>query len=222
MFTWICPQCGREVPPSYNDCPDCSAKGKAPAPAVADAPPARQPEAPAAPAAPPVPAAAARQGGVPGWLVALLVAGILIAAGAAAWLYLLPSAKARSAAKEAAPAPLETVAASPAGKPHPLARHIEITGFRINEDAKQKAQIRYLVVNHSQAEIGDLGATVTLKPATARPEDAPIAMLTFKIPTLGALESKEMLAVVQTKLRAYELPDWQFLRAQFEITSPAP
>ena len=26
MFTWICPQCGREVPPAYNDCPDCSKK----------------------------------------------------------------------------------------------------------------------------------------------------------------------------------------------------
>ena len=23
MFTWICPQCGREVPPSYDECPDC-------------------------------------------------------------------------------------------------------------------------------------------------------------------------------------------------------
>ncbi len=23
MFTWICPQCGREVPPAYNECPDC-------------------------------------------------------------------------------------------------------------------------------------------------------------------------------------------------------
>src|SRR5205085_12555142 len=29
MFTWICPQCGREVPPAYNDCPDCAAKAKA-------------------------------------------------------------------------------------------------------------------------------------------------------------------------------------------------
>jgi hypothetical protein len=26
MFTWICPQCGREVPPAYNECPDCKAK----------------------------------------------------------------------------------------------------------------------------------------------------------------------------------------------------
>ena len=29
MFTWICPQCGREVPPAYNDCPDCSKKAAA-------------------------------------------------------------------------------------------------------------------------------------------------------------------------------------------------
>src|SRR5260370_8122948 len=27
MFTWICPTCGREVPPSYDKCPDCAAKG---------------------------------------------------------------------------------------------------------------------------------------------------------------------------------------------------
>lgn len=25
MFTWICPQCGREVPPSSAACPDCQA-----------------------------------------------------------------------------------------------------------------------------------------------------------------------------------------------------
>src|SRR5207302_199788 len=31
MFTWICPKCGREVPPAYNDCPDCAAKAKPPA-----------------------------------------------------------------------------------------------------------------------------------------------------------------------------------------------
>jgi len=23
MFTWICPKCGREVPPAYSDCPNC-------------------------------------------------------------------------------------------------------------------------------------------------------------------------------------------------------
>ena len=26
MFSWICPQCGREVQPAYDECPDCAAK----------------------------------------------------------------------------------------------------------------------------------------------------------------------------------------------------
>jgi len=26
MFTWVCPKCGREVPPSYDECPDCAGK----------------------------------------------------------------------------------------------------------------------------------------------------------------------------------------------------
>ena len=44
MFTWICPQCGKEVPPAYNDCPDCSKKAAAGAdPAQAQPPVAAQP-----------------------------------------------------------------------------------------------------------------------------------------------------------------------------------
>jgi len=47
MFTWICPRCGREVPPSYDECPDC-AKAAQPA-AAAPQPPASTAPAPAAP-----------------------------------------------------------------------------------------------------------------------------------------------------------------------------
>jgi hypothetical protein len=33
MFNWICPQCGREVPPSEAECPACAtARAGAPAP----------------------------------------------------------------------------------------------------------------------------------------------------------------------------------------------
>ncbi len=45
MFTWICPQCGREVPPSYTECPDCAAKAKGGAAAVSEAPTAEMPTA---------------------------------------------------------------------------------------------------------------------------------------------------------------------------------
>jgi hypothetical protein len=34
MYTWICPQCGREVPPSSDACPDCAANGESGAPPV--------------------------------------------------------------------------------------------------------------------------------------------------------------------------------------------
>ncbi|MGO9897946.1 MAG: hypothetical protein ACLPX8_27480 [Bryobacteraceae bacterium] len=47
MFTWICPQCGREVPPAYNDCPHCAELAKQ----------SQQPAAPAPPQALPPPVA---------------------------------------------------------------------------------------------------------------------------------------------------------------------
>src|SRR4051794_33997285 len=90
MFTWICPKCGREVPPAYNDCPDCAPVNVAPTTQ-------QQPEAPVAavPTAPPPPATTAPQeppqqpaavqsptfasppatrGGLPTWLLTILFA----------------------------------------------------------------------------------------------------------------------------------------------------
>lgn len=53
MFTWICPRCGREVPPAYDECPDCAAKiaaeavtGSAPPPGAVASPQQWQPVAP--------------------------------------------------------------------------------------------------------------------------------------------------------------------------------
>jgi hypothetical protein len=40
----------------------------------------------------------------------------------------------------------------------------------------------------------------------------------IKTPRLGAYESQELVSAINTNLRAYELPDWQFLRATFEVT----
>jgi hypothetical protein len=212
MFTWICPKCGAEVPPAYSDCPNC----------------AKPPEERAAPEAPPSAAPPVQprrhvqsKPSVPGWLIALLVALVLVGAGAGAYFYLLPSSQSKSAPTAAA-SPFESPASapSPAAKAHPFAKFIEIAGFRITEDARQKAQIRYLVVNHSGAELPDLTLTITLKTSTAKPEDKPLAVFPAKAVRLGPYESRDLEASVKTELRAYELPDWQFLRAEFEITSP--
>lgn len=196
-----------------DECPSCAAGQNAPAEA-----PTAPPSARGAAAAPPD-----RHGRpiVPGWLATILVAAVLVGAGGVVYKYGLPSS--RESARQPAPAPLEQVTAAPAesAKAHPLAKYIEVTGFRVTEDARKNVQVKYVLVNHSGAEIGDLGLELKLRPATARPEDEPIASFAVKVPVLAPYEAKDLLANAKTRLRAYELPDWQFLRAEFEITSPA-
>ncbi len=215
MFTWICPKCGTEVPPSYSECPNCAKppEARSGAPLAAPAP------LPARPAARPAPPRSA----LTGLLVALLVAAVLVGLGAGAYFYLLPSSKTASPAAPKQPAPFEAPSSlpSPKAKAHPFAKFIEITGLRVTEDLKQKAQIKFLVVNHSGAELGDLTLAITLKPFTAKPEDKPVAVFTVKVPALRPYEARELGTSVKSELRAYELPDWQFLRAEFEITAPA-
>lgn len=129
-------------------------------------------------------------------------------------------------AQRAAAAPRPAIAfeqPEPSGaKPHPLARHIEITGFRLSEDARQRATIQFLVVNHSGADISGLEAEVQLTAVSPKGERQPVGRFSFKAPRLGPYESREFKAPLETALRVYELPDWQFLRAEFRIISPAP
>jgi hypothetical protein len=130
-----------------------------------------------------------------------------------------------------APAP-ETKAAKQAGAPlavtsvisgkHPLAKYLEIAGFRVTEGGAGKLSVKFAVINHSDADIGDLTLKMTLTTTAAKPEDPPIAVFDAKVPTLGPQEVKDGTGTATTKLRVYELPDWQFLRADAEITSPTP
>ena len=61
---------------------------------------------------------------------------------------------------------------------------------------------------------------VKLTTTAAKPEDPPIAEFDAKVPALGPQEVKDASGTATTKLRVYELPDWQFLKADAEITSP--
>src|SRR5712692_1411787 len=99
MFTWICPQCGREVPPAYNECPDCSGKQAGqPAPpqqgqpqqpqpqqaqrgAVITAPPSVTPSQQVS-YAPPPPASGIS---LPPWLMSIVFAILFLAVGAGAY-----------------------------------------------------------------------------------------------------------------------------------------
>ena len=105
---------------------------------------------------------------------------------------------------------------------HPLAKYLELSGYRIAETAPGKLSVKLAVVNHSEADIGDLMLKIKLVTTAAKPDDPPITEFEAKVPALGPQELKDVTATAATKLRIYELPDWQFIRASVEITSPAP
>jgi hypothetical protein len=268
MFTWICPQCGREVPPSYAECPNCAenrqraAQGLPPAGSEPVAP--RQPppppftqqgypptgpyqqQAPYAPQqqqppqpqpqpqyvppppppqwqtapAPPQPSYTlpeAPQGrGLPTWLVTILVA--VVAVGVIFGLVRLLGSKGSSGPDAATTAQSQSAAANDSSNPY--SKVLEITGVRIVEDAKKHVNAQFLVVNHSPADLPDLDLEVTLTTTTAKAGDDPLAVMNVKTGAIPANGSKDVSAAMNTKLRAYELPDWQFLRASFSMKAP--
>ncbi len=105
---------------------------------------------------------------------------------------------------------------------HPLAKYIELAGFRLTEGKPGQLDVKFVAVNHSEAELPELGLNIKMRTTASKPEDPPVAEFQAKVPALGPLEIHDVDAKVATKLRIYELPDWQFLRAEFDITSPAP
>jgi hypothetical protein len=258
MFTWICPQCGREVPPSYTECPDCAAREKAsqPAPAapspqppqqqpVPVAPPSgqahyqpspqsyAQPQAPQAPpqyqqqpqyAAPPFYAAPPPRAGLPTWLMSVIFAlafgGVVFAAYFAVQYFKSEPSTTAQSAPESAPASTSKGASKGGGGGNALWKQIEVVGLRLTQNKAKKTEVTFIVVNHSGAEIQDLAATVNLQARTTNKDEEPVGAFSFKVTTLGPYESKEMTAVVNTKLKVYELPDWQNLDERIRITSP--
>ena len=235
MFTWICPQCGREVPPAYTECPDCSQKSAPAEPATAaksEAPAAPPPQAapsyppsppaqsqyPAPPAymPPPPQANAPRRSGLPTWLLAVLFAFAFLGLGSG--IYWLLGAGRGTNVKPAAA--VESPAAKPGAKASPFQKYIEISGVRFVETPKNKTDVRFVVTNHSGADIPDLGGNVTVWGRTRNSEEDAAGTFTFKT-DLKAYESKDMSAPLNTKLKIYELPDWQNVSTDIQITSPA-
>lgn len=114
------------------------------------------------------------------------------------------------------------MAVTMADNKHPLAKYLELAGLRLSEGKQGKLSVRLNVINHSDADVADLGLRIGLKPTTAKLEDPPFCAFAVKVPTLGPQETASATGECTTTLRVYELPDWQFIRASFQITSPAP
>lgn len=113
-----------------------------------------------------------------------------------------------------------TSAQPPANAQNPLYKFIEVVGFRTSETKPGSIDVRFGVVNHSDADVGDLGLRITLRSSVAKPSDPPLCTFDVKVPSIGPNELKDVDGTCETKLRIYEFPDWQFTRSSFEITSP--
>ncbi len=164
----------------------------------------------------PVAHAAAAKAGMPTWLLVPLF--MLAFLGLGALLYFgyqrFGGGKAGFTGGEV------PAAASPKVKTtNPLQKYVEVVGIRLTQDAKKKAQARFIAVNHGTAELNDLTANVTLWASTSRSEEDSVGTFTFKINSLGPNEAKEITTPLKTRLKVYELPDWQNMTAEVQLTS---
>ena len=128
-----------------------------------------------------------------------------------------PSANDKQNKTVYAPPPMHFTATNTS---NPVAKYLELVGLRINETSPGHLQIQFGLVNHSEADIGDVKMTVNLGTSAAKPGDPPLITFQAGVSKLGPSELKDVKTDVPTKLRVYELPDWQFLKADFQITEP--
>ena len=229
MFTWICPQCGREVPPSYTDCPDCAAKAAQPqGAATAQAPAGGPSPAPAAAAVPVAPVAAAparprtRAHGtsLPIWLLTILFIFAFVGIGAGVFWAVGYFRTRGQAARPSAT--VESPAAKPGAPANPLQKYIEVSAVRFVLDPKKKDIIlaKFILTNHSEADITGLAGNVTVWGRTQKSEEDAQGTLSFTT-NVGPYEAKEVTVPFNTKLKIYELPDWQNITTDVQITAPA-
>jgi hypothetical protein len=276
MFNWICPECGRDVPPSATECRFCAERKKAagiatgvvepvpppaadPAPGYS-APPPQQPvsQPPGPPPqygqqyAPPQPQYAPPQqqyapppqqqqpyypqppqqaqqpyyqapgyppakAALPTWAMALMFAlGFIVLIGGVFFGYQYfgkgPRAERAGVTEPAAAARSKTA--------NPHQKYLEVIGIRLVQDAKHHPMARFIVVNHSAAELNDLNANVTLWASTSRSEEDSVGTFSFKLDSIPGNESKEITAPLTTKLKIYELPDWQNTTADVQLSNP--
>jgi hypothetical protein len=155
---------------------------------------------------------------LPVWLLTVIFAvGI---GGAVFGIYsLMQSNRSQTGTGPAPTAAVESPAAKPGAKPSPVQKYIEVAGVRFVQDARKNTQARFVLINHSEASIDGLAGNVTIWGRTRKSEEDAQGTFTFTT-NIGPFESKEMTVPMNTKLKIYELPDWQNVTADVQITAP--
>ena len=164
-------------------------------------------------------AAPAQSGGLPTWLMAILFAVGLI--GLIAGIYWLVGGSKSSTASSAGSAATAGSTAAAAPSSDPLTAAIEVSGIRIIEDEKHKGKVqaRVLVVNHSSADLNGITVDVHCYAGPQKTAAAEVGEMRFT-DNLAPYQSHEVTVTFNTKLKVYELPDWQMMSTGISVTPP--
>lgn len=163
------------------------------------------------------PIAEKRGPAIPTWLLTVLcTAGFALLVLGAYWLFGSHRAATTPSATVESPAAKAGVATSPWQK------FIEVSGVRLSEDPKHKDRIlvKFLLTNHSETDLRDLAGNVTIWAGTKKSDEDAQGSFAFKT-DVGPYDSKEITEPFNTKLKVYELPDWNVMSTDLQITSPA-
>ena len=151
----------------------------------------------------------------PTWIVSVLLAtGLFLGTGAV--LQHLTANRDANAAPASTPRsaePAKATAVTPPAEQNTLGSVIEIAGLRFVRGWNHKPQLQYIVINHS---VGDLSG-VTMQIQVRSSNDVPLFSFDAVLPSLGALQSKEIRSDVGPDVNVSDVPDWQHLRVEATI-----
>ncbi len=154
---------------------------------------------------------------MPTWALSILFALAFIGVGAAIFFGYQYFGRGPRAERAGITEPAAAARAKPSSS---LQKYIEVVGIRLVQDARRHPIAKFVVVNHSNAELNDLTANVTIWASTSRSEEDSVGTFSFKLDSIGAFDAKEMSAPFSTKLKIYELPDWQNATAEVQLATP--
>ncbi|MGB9458552.1 MAG: hypothetical protein WCB12_21060 [Bryobacteraceae bacterium] len=119
------------------------------------------------------------------------------------------------------PSTVESPAAKAGAAVNPVQKFIEVSAVRFLEDPKNKEKVlvKFVLTNHSDADFNHLAGNVTIWASTGGSEEE--AEGTFAFTTnLKGFESKELTESLVGSKKIYELPDWQNMTNDVQITAP--
>ncbi len=164
---------------------------------------------------------AGRRASAPTWMLSVLAAIVLLLGVGTLFQYVSVNRGAKAAS--VAPEPTRTPAPAAVPAPpihvaveHPAARFVEVAGVRVVTAPNRKAQLQYIVINHSASELTGLNIHIALHSADA-PTGAPLIRVSSIVPSIEANQSKEIRTDLDAGLNAASIPDWPSLRAEILV-----